>query len=68
MSCPICGDRCEVPIAGSSEQHRCKPRVLRAIDGAHRRDEEDILPRGRSYAERLKDGMAMIGLCQKPKE
>lgn len=60
--CPICGKpwrgRSPVCAAGlGRQQHRCDPKVLAAIDGAHRRtpDEED--PPHAPEARRLNCGL-----------
>lgn len=55
--CPICG---AITQPGSGE-HRCDARVLSAIDGAHRRDVDDVEPREyRSFHNRLSDGFMML--------
>ena len=63
MRCPICGEfEWHSSIAGSEEnQHRCPQRVLDEID-EDREADFDARQFGRSYADRLNDGMAMIGL------
>jgi hypothetical protein len=39
--CPICGKRVisQYDLIAGPDQHRCNPRVLRAIDGAMSRDD-----------------------------
>lgn len=54
--CPVCGDY--VGREPSKwDAHRCRPRTLSAIDAAHRRDEEAMLPRTPSDAQRLNAGL-----------
>ncbi len=51
--CPICGEKL-------GEAHKCRESVLRAIDRAHNRD-EDTVHFSPSEAERLSEGMRMLG-------
>ena len=53
--CPICGKYL-------NKDHRCSERVLRAIDAAHRKAEDDYfgIERTPSERERLKDGFKMM--------
>lgn len=53
--CPICG--AEISIAF---KHKCPEKTLKAIDAAHRRSDEDIVPRGMSFYERLREGFSMM--------
>ncbi len=65
MRCPICGEPGTFlsSIAGAGKnQHRCSQRVLDKID-EDRGDDFDARRFGRSYTDRLRDGMAMIRLA-----
>lgn len=59
--CPICG-----VDYNTSFQHRCNPRVLRGIDGAHTAaNNREMYPeryksRTRTYDERLNEGLRML--------
>ncbi len=55
--CPICG------AAQGGASHRCPPRVLAAIDAAHRRDtdDEEATRDYRTYGGRLSDGFGLFG-------
>lgn len=53
--CPICGKDISIGV-----KHKCPEKTLRAIDAAHRRCDEDILPRGMSFYERLREGFSMM--------
>lgn len=56
--CPICG---AWPEPGRRGPHRCDPKVLASIDGAHRRDpDEEELRDYRSYNQRIEDGFFCI--------
>lgn len=65
--CPTCGkplrsnEDVTPPARPGNVIHRCPERSLRAIDAAHRRDSDDIQPRGRTVGERINDGFDMMG-------
>jgi len=56
--CPICGAR----FFGEYSEHRCSERVLRAIDGAHKRDPEELTIGAlqRPFNERLTEGLKLL--------
>lgn len=53
--CPICGQKW-------FNAHRCPETILRAIDGAHHRDEDEVLAivLDRPVGERLHEGLKIL--------
>lgn len=54
--CPICGKR----FTEGYQNHKCSEKTLKRIDAAHKRSDEDILPRGMSFYERLREGFNLM--------
>jgi hypothetical protein len=69
-ACPICGKAIGGKFRGGNDgreraeawaKHRCPESSLRGIDGARRRDPDDEGPRAKAEADRLREGLRMLG-------
>jgi hypothetical protein len=58
--CPICGQN----FGSNYSSHKCPEKVLRSIDGAHRRNPDEEEERNMPEWQRFKYGMELLAMSE----